>query len=294
MCHGSETLNSVGERFGVSTTTSFRIRKRLTALIATFLVNKFISWPLGNVDDVKAGFSEHSLPGRRMDGVIGAIDGTHITICPPKEYPEAWVNRKSVHSMQLQLVVDANRNILDAYTGHPGSVHDAKVFKASPLGKILEGKHPDYQPSSMCPEDTFLVGDAAYPLLPNLITPFKNVGPVQEERNVFNKIQSSNRIVVERTIGLLKSRNRRLMYTIDVEGEEEICNVIMTACVIHQLALRCDDESDLNELLHDILTMQNQQHQQHAIDVAPHEPVVVRRPGEERRTAIMQQLGLVP
>jgi len=36
--------------------------------------------------------------------VIGALDGTHINIPAPKDNPEAYVNRKGHHSIQLQVL----------------------------------------------------------------------------------------------------------------------------------------------------------------------------------------------
>ena len=152
--------------------------------------------------------------------------------------------------MNVQIVADANLNILDIYTGHPGSVHDARVFQESDLGSTLD--HPRWTPNMICPGDSYLIGDAAYPLLPMLITPFKNIGPNVPNREQFNFLHSSSRMVVERTIGLLKGRNRRLMYGIDIVELSEIEDVIFSACTIHQMALRCDDEADLNELFNDI------------------------------------------
>jgi len=35
--------------------------------------------------------------------VIGAIDGTHIKIAAPKLDPDAYINRKGYHSIQLQV-----------------------------------------------------------------------------------------------------------------------------------------------------------------------------------------------
>jgi hypothetical protein len=137
-----------------------------------------------------------------------------------------------------------------------GSVHDARVFRASPIGKALTGEDDDMPPSSICPNDAYIIVDAAYPLLPNVITPFKNVGPNEHSKERFNFIHPSNRMVVARTNALLKGRNRRLMYYLDVVGEEDIAHVIMTACVIHQLAFRCDGEKDLQELMDDVATMQ--------------------------------------
>ena len=46
-----------------------------------------------------------------MLGVVGAIDGTHIKIIAPSKGEDVFVNRKKVHSINTQVVFDANFNI---------------------------------------------------------------------------------------------------------------------------------------------------------------------------------------
>ncbi len=64
---------------------------------------------------------------------IGAIDGTHVPIKAPYDNPEQYVNRKKFHSVQLQGVCDADQFFTDVYCAYPGSVHDARVLRHSPL-----------------------------------------------------------------------------------------------------------------------------------------------------------------
>ena len=67
---------------------------------------------------------------RGMPSVIGAIDGSHIPIKAPVLCPENYINRKGFHSVILQAVCDHRMLFTDCYAGWPGSVHDARVFKA--------------------------------------------------------------------------------------------------------------------------------------------------------------------
>ena len=46
-----------------------------------------------------------------MPGVVSAIDGTHIKIIAPSKDEDVFVNRKKVHSINTQVVFDANFNI---------------------------------------------------------------------------------------------------------------------------------------------------------------------------------------
>lgn len=38
-------------------------------------------------------------------GMIGAVDGTHISIAAPHDNPHSYINRKGVHSIQTQVIV---------------------------------------------------------------------------------------------------------------------------------------------------------------------------------------------
>ena len=64
----------------------------------------------------------------------------------------------------MQAVCDHRLKIIDVFIGYPVSVHDSSVFRNSPLSESLEEKCGLY----------YLLADSGYPLLPNLLTPYKN------------------------------------------------------------------------------------------------------------------------
>ena len=90
-------------------------------------------------------------------------------------------------------VVKEDLQFTDIYTGWPGKVHDARVFKASPLfengGRICGDRH--------------ILGDPAYPCLYWLLTPFKQprMNDLTEAEKRFNRTLSSMRVTVERAFG---------------------------------------------------------------------------------------------
>lgn len=45
-------------------------------------------------------------------GVIGAIDCTHVAILKPQDQEHAFINRKGYHSLNVQIVCDANLLII--------------------------------------------------------------------------------------------------------------------------------------------------------------------------------------
>ncbi|XP_052778539.1 putative nuclease HARBI1 [Mya arenaria] len=78
-------------------------------------------------------------------GIIGAVDGSHIPIRTPTEYPENYINRKGFPSVILQAVCDHNMRFIDIYCGWPGSVHDARVLRNSPLCEKADDNADDIQ-----------------------------------------------------------------------------------------------------------------------------------------------------
>lgn len=71
-------------------------------------------------------------------GVVGAIDGTQVRIIAPTVNEETYVNRKGIHSINVQVVFDANYKILDLVPKWPGSTHDARVLSQSGLTGLFE------------------------------------------------------------------------------------------------------------------------------------------------------------
>jgi len=63
----------------------------------------------------------------------GAIDGTHIRIDKPVDDPDSYINRKQYFSLHIQGTVNHQMKFMDVFIGYPGSVHDARVFKNSPI-----------------------------------------------------------------------------------------------------------------------------------------------------------------
>lgn len=130
--------------------------------------------------------------------------------------------------------------ITDAYTGYPGSVHDARVFRSSPIFQLIE--------SSKIPEEFHLIGDSAYPIHNFIMVPYRDNGHLNAEQLKYNKLHSSTRVAVERTIGLLKCKWRRLKF-LDMSLIQHIPTVIIVCCVLHNYILFADqldeDNSDV-------------------------------------------------
>ena len=129
--------------------------------------NSLFRFPLDNqqLHKSKANF----MAVADMLGVVGAIDWTHIKITAPSTDEDVFVNRKKVHSINTQVVFDANFNILDVVAKCPGSTHDSHILKESGLRQRFERHH--------VPGRCHLLGDSGYPCNTWLLTPYLNPQP---------------------------------------------------------------------------------------------------------------------
>jgi len=176
---GKETFRTISCKFDITESSVQRIVRKHSGSIAS-LSKRFISWPI-NTRSVEKGF--HQMNGFPV--VIGAIDGSHIEIKIPSTSGESYINRKSFPSVVLQAVVDCNRRFTDCFVGWPGSVHNARMFLNSKLGITMAES-----PMDVFSNETHILDDSAYLLLPHLLTPYKNTRRLTASQKNFNSIHS--------------------------------------------------------------------------------------------------------
>ena len=139
--------------------------------------------------------------------------------------------------MQLQVVRDNDMKFTDVYCGWPGAVHDARVLRNSPLFHDAEGRTDD-----LFPGQTYVIGDAAYLLKTWLLTGFKDNGHLTAQQIRFTHLLNSKRMIVERSIGLLKGRFRKLKVIADVDRTRFLPKLITAAYTLHNLCIYSHDE----------------------------------------------------
>ena len=202
--------------------------RKLLKMISKNLLEKFINWPSQNE---QLQCSKHYEDIKGFPGVIGMIDGSHIQIRKPKERGQDYYNRKDFYSVILQGVVGKDLRFVDVLTGWPGKVHDARVFRNSPL--FTQGR--------AVRENCHILGDSAYPNLEWILTPYRDNGHLSHSQKKYNITHASIRSVVERAFGLLKNRFTRLRY-IHQQDIDTIVATILTACIMHNICILQEDE----------------------------------------------------
>ncbi|XP_017461305.1 PREDICTED: putative nuclease HARBI1, partial [Rhagoletis zephyria] len=122
---------------------------------------------------------------------------------------------------------DYKQNIRFVDARYPGSNHDSHIWNVSTLKQHLDQN---------LPTNTWILGDAGYPLGRNIMTPFRNTVDGSPQRN-YNKIHAKARNSVERTIGVLKSKFRCLLSARGLHyAPEKAMQIVNDCCALHNIS----------------------------------------------------------
>ncbi|XP_057681077.1 uncharacterized protein LOC130909040 [Corythoichthys intestinalis] len=232
---------SIGHIFGIGLSTACDCLREFCSAVEEVLLPEVLKMP--SLDKMK----EHAQYFEQRWGLpqcIGAVDGSHIPILAPQQYHTEYFNRKGWYSIVLQAVVDGRGLIWNAYTGQPGSLHDARVLRLSALWELAErGRVFSQEYMSVGGQNVgyYIIGDAAYPLKSWLMKPFADTGALTKEEQTFNVKTSRARVVVEHAFGRLKGRWRCLQKRNDC-SLERIKSMVLTCCVLHNL---CESHNEM-------------------------------------------------
>lgn len=161
------------------------------------------------------------------------------------------------------------KKIIDVFTGTPGKLHDSRIYDLSFISKKIP---------QILGKKFHLLGDAAYPISENIITPYRDYGNLTNTQTNFNYKFSATRVLIENTFGILKARFRQLM-KLEFHKVETNSKFIISCCVLHNLCIENNDllEEDcaIDEIIIPVLQNNNE----------------VKRLGEEKRNRISDFLG---
>ncbi|XP_018372880.1 PREDICTED: putative nuclease HARBI1 [Trachymyrmex cornetzi] len=234
----TEPLRTMSDRFNISISSVFRVLRRVVAWFLTKL-DAVIKWSQDR--EIMTTCEKFSMK-RGIKNVLGAIDSTHIQIIKPTCNARNYCNRKKFFSINLQAIVDADMCFTNIYCGEPGSLHDARVFRRSLLYEmVIQDKN------LLFPNQTFLLGDSAYPCLSWLIPPFRDNGHLTPRQTEFNFMHSSIRIIVEKAFGQLKGHFRRIKFFTEYRDITFVTNTVIAACVLHNYCIDKNDVYDFPE-----------------------------------------------
>lgn len=108
------------------------------------------------------------------------LDVLMVLVCiqAPSKKEYLFVNRKGFHSINLQVVWDANLKLIDVVTWWFGSAQDARILRESALATVCEEGRLS----------GIMLGDSGYPLMKWLMTPV--MVPQMEQERQYNYVHS--------------------------------------------------------------------------------------------------------
>lgn len=166
-----------------------------------------------------------------IENVIGAVDGTYIPIKVPKEDAEVINTRKCFYAYILQCISEPSLKFTDTFIGYPGSVSNRRIFTQSNIYKNIE-----LNPEHYFDNESFIIGDKAYPLKIWCIPPYIEHRRLNNAEIYFNRAHAKTRQVVERSFALLFGRLRRLKF-LDINRTDFIPPRVLACCVLHNIHL---------------------------------------------------------
>ncbi|KAH6936453.1 hypothetical protein HPB50_017562 [Hyalomma asiaticum] len=125
---------------------------------------------------------------------VGALDGCHIPVSPPKEHATDYYNYKGWYSIVLLALVDHKYLFRYVNVGSPGRCHDAYMYRQSALAEMVSG--PLFQAPAVVMNGVavppLILCDQAFPLTPNLVKSFKDVPDGSRRRRLDHQANLEN------------------------------------------------------------------------------------------------------
>ena len=140
-------------------------------------------------------------------------------------------------------ICDSNLKLVDVNIGMPGRMHDANIYKNSPIYSKLNDKD-----APLLNPQHHLMGDNAYPNSNFMVTPYRNSGNLTYAQLRYNTILSSVRQVIERCFGLLKGKFRRLKY-LDTDSHHSANDIIAACCVLYNFIIEMEGHEDAEDIV---------------------------------------------
>ncbi|XP_036346014.1 putative nuclease HARBI1 [Rhagoletis pomonella] len=192
---------------GLAQPTISVVIKEVLNIIEQHICGKWITTQMTEEEQNASKIAFYSKSG--FPGVVGCIDGTHVRIISPKkEMQHLYLNRKAYYSLNVMILCDYKMAIRYVDARHAGANHDSFVFNVSDLKEHLQR---NIQSNSWILE----------------------AGSPQAR---YNTIHSKARNIVERTIGILKSRFRCLLSVRGLHySPAKSTQIVNACCALHNI-----------------------------------------------------------
>lgn len=244
------SLITIGDLFGAHHSTVSQVTWRFVEAMEEKGLHH-LRWPSTEeeMSELKCKFEKI----RGLPNCCGAIDTTHITMLLTSSDQEAdcWLDRSEKHSMILQAVVDPDMKFRSIIAGWPGKMNDSSVLQSSSLFRQCQKGEKLNGPKMSLSEETelgeYIIGDAGYPLLPWLLTPYQG-SQLPESKLDFNKRLLATHLVAHKALARLKEVWKMIKGDLWRPDKHKLPRFILVCCILHNINIDMEKDEDLVEL----------------------------------------------
>ncbi|VAI82097.1 unnamed protein product [Triticum turgidum subsp. durum] len=231
--NSGEPPKIVGSSLGVNESIVSLVTQRFVEAMWEPAFNH-MRWADAKMEKVKRKFDKiHGLPN-----CCGVVHTTHITFGSQNHEPGDQQNDD-----RLMLVVDPDLKFTDTQLGSQNqlSLHDSWFFESCQQGTLLNGSKLKFSDGLEVGE--YIIGDAGYPLLPWLLTPYPvedkdlstDVPPYEAE---FNRRHSSASTLALTALARLKDNWKILDRAV---GSFPVMETIDVCCMLHNIVIDMEE-----------------------------------------------------
>jgi hypothetical protein len=215
-------------------------RKRARDAVIHSLGKDFYHWPDENE---RKNISNCYKMEFNLPNCVGVMDGTLFPLAfqPETEDAADYHGRKFQWSLTCLVVSDQKRRIRWYITGYPGSAHDNRMLRRSPLKVRKEEYFTVYQ---------YIIGDTAFDPSENVVPAYKanpnKAEPDDPDERLLNKVISKPRVSSEHVNGMWKGRFPWLRLipnrVRDKKSLTEVMKYIHCTVILHNFLIEFGDQ----------------------------------------------------
>lgn len=248
-----ESLKNIHYNFRVGVTTAYKIITETCEALWVVLSPLYLKFP--SEEDwlkIAADFRDKL----NFPNCVGAGDGKLIEIFAPSHTGSMYYNYQKYFSTNLFAICDAHKNFVYVDIGSYGKQSDGGVLFHSTFGKRLDTKNLNLPPDAPLPITNinfpfFIIGDSAYPLKENLLTPYAgNHSNLSDTQANFNNELSSVRKVIENAFAILVRRWQVFTGPIEMQAER-VEKILKATIVLHNYIKSFDDAATIRYMRED-------------------------------------------
>ncbi|XP_017551646.2 putative nuclease HARBI1 [Pygocentrus nattereri] len=188
---------------------------------------KFITFPVGYNDRMGVAQGFKNISG--IPNVVGVLGCLHIKVNPPPAEESLFLNTLGYHSVMVQVISDADGNLLSIEKCSPGGALEQAVWERSNICQEF---------SSFQHGQTWVIGGRGLPPGRHVLTPVEHSQVKSSATRRFNTAHSQVLTSTQYVFGSLKTRFQCLrdLGIVQANALEPIARIITACCVLHNIS----------------------------------------------------------